>query len=137
MGTSSQNAHFWGWSIFFWPSSYPINFIFPWQCVFIRFMFWWSIFPITISIFTEPFNVLACCKELLPKDMPDNSAEWSLLGHVTNKIHISTCRRCIDTTIDKALTYRLPNMTLWSSDQHEVTWLLQKSISPFSWGCWF
>ena len=27
-----------------------------------------------------------------------------LWGHVTNKIHISTCRRCIDTTLGKVLT---------------------------------
>ena len=27
-----------------------------------------------------------------------------LWGHVTYKIHISTCRRCIDTTLGKALT---------------------------------
>ena len=37
-----------------------------------------------------------------------------LWGHMTNEIHISTCRRCIDTTLGKVLTKckRLPNMTL-------------------------
>ena len=28
----------------------------------------------------------------------------TLWGHVTNKTHIFTCRRCIDTTLGKALT---------------------------------
>ena len=27
-----------------------------------------------------------------------------LWGHMTNKIHISTCRRCIDTTLGKVQT---------------------------------
>ena len=48
----------------------------------------------------------------------------------TNKIHISTCRRCIYTTLGKVLTLhkRLPNMIFWSSDQSEVTWWFEKSI---------
>ena len=38
---------------------------------------------------------------------------WHLNG-VENKIHISSCRRCIDTTLEKVLTKckRPPNMTL-------------------------
>ena len=45
-----------------------------------------------------------------------------LLGHVTNKMHILTCRRCIGTTLVKVLTKckTLPDMTLWSNDQCEV-----------------
>ena len=38
-----------------------------------------------------------------------------LWGHLTNKIRISTCSRCMDTKLGKLLTEgkRLSNMTLW------------------------
>ena len=97
---------------FFLPSGYPINSIFPWQCIFIRSCF---------------------CGELSPINMHDTSMEWSC--RVTWQIkYISTCGKCMLTKLAKVLTWcnRLPNMTFWYSDQHEVTWTFEKSISPHS-----
>ena len=108
----SQNAHFWGCDIFFLPNGYPINSIFPWQWIFIRSCF---------------------CGELSPINMHDTSMEWSC--RVTWQIkYISTCGKCMLTKLVKLLTWcnRLPNMTFWYSDQHEVTWTFEKSISPHS-----
>ena len=55
-------------------------------------------------------------------------------GQVKNKIHISTCRRCMDTKLGQVLTKheRIPNITLWLSDKSEVTWPFEKSVSPLS-----
>ena len=85
-------------------------------CVFTR-CFWWSIFPHNYQ------NTYG------HQTFQGGDMRWH---HVTNQIHISTCRRCINTTIGKVL--RLLDITLWSSDQHEVTWLFEKSIFPLSWG---
>ena len=40
----------------------------------------------------------------------------------------------MDETQGKVLTSckRLPNIAIWSGDQHEVTWLFEKSISLLS-----
>ena len=53
-------------------------------------------------------------------------------GLVTNKIHISVW--CMNTKLGKGLTQcnRFPNMTLWSSDQREVTRPFEKILSPLS-----
>ena len=52
-----------------------------------------------------------------------------LWGHMIDKIYISTCRRCINTTLGKV---NMINMTLWSSDQREVC--LKNLYFPFSQG---
>ena len=54
----------------------------------------------------------------------------ALLGHMINKRNSSICRRCIYTKLAMVLTQckRFPNMTFWSSDQHEVLWPFEKCI---------
>ena len=78
----SQNAYFWGCDIFFLPSGYPINSIFPWQCIFIRSCF---------------------CGELSHINMHDTSMEWSCRVTWQTK-YISTCRKCMHTKLVKVLT---------------------------------
>ena len=62
-------------------------------------------------LLTFPLNYQnACGHQTFQKDNMLQGAAWHLngvvlWGHVTNKIHISTCRRCIDTTtLGKVLT---------------------------------
>ena len=47
-----------------------------------------------------------------------------LWGHVTNKIylHLQKMYQYCQTRQGANLVSEAPNMTLWSSDQHEVTW---------------
>ena len=88
--------------IFFSPSGYPINSIFQWPYLFIGFIFLMKHFfflTIRMPMVTNFFGVVTCCEELSPINMHD-----VLWGDVTNKIHISTYRRCIDTTLGKVLT---------------------------------
>ena len=125
--------HFCGPNIFLLLIRYPFNSIFWCQYVVIR-CFWWNIFPLKYqnAYGDQTFQG----GDMRPWALTHKCA-WHLngvvfLGQVTDKIHISTCRRCIG----KMLTWfqRLPNVTLWSSDQDEVMWLLEKSVSLFSWG---
>ena len=73
--------------IFFSSSGYPINSISS------------AVRIYKIHVFDEAFFLLTI--RIL---MVTHKYAVVLLGHVTNKIHISTCSRCIYTTIGKALT---------------------------------
>ena len=52
---------------------------------------------IRMPMITKLFRVVTCCKELSLIYVNDIFA-------VTNKIHISICRECIDTTLGKVVT---------------------------------
>ena len=55
-----------------------------------------------------------------------------LLGHGTNKIHISTCRRCINKTIGKVLTVleapKHDPLIKWPTWDHATIWKIYISI---------
>ena len=79
MGTFSQNVHFWSCDIFFLPIGCPINSVFQWQCILIRFHVSDEAFfllTIKIPIATKFIRVVTCCKELSPITMHDISMEW-------------------------------------------------------------
>ena len=126
LGTSFQNVHFCGCDIFFLPSGCPVNSILQWQYIFIR-----------SSYYQNAYGHQTLYGGDMLRGALTDKYEWHLKGvflwgHVANKIHISTCRRCIDTTLDKGLIKckMLPNMTLWSNDQREV--YLYNLYFPFS-----
>ena len=79
MGTYSQNVHFWCCEHFFFlPSGCPVNSIFQWQYVFIRFMFLMKHFfllTIRMAMFTKLFSVVTCCEELSPIN---HSVYWNI-----------------------------------------------------------
>ena len=100
--------------------------------------FWWSIFPLNYknAYGHQIFQVGDMLRGAVTHKYTWYLNGVVLWGHVTNKIHASTCRRCINTTLGKVLTSceNLPNMTLWSSGQREVTRPFEKSISPLARG---
>ena len=121
LSTSFQNVHFWGCDIFFLPSGCPVNSILQWQYIFIRSTFLMKHFS---SYCQNAYDHQSLQGGDILRGALTHKYAWHLngvvfLGHVTNKIHISTCRRCIDTTLGKVLTKckRLPNITLRSNDQ--------------------
>ena len=58
--------------------------------------------PVVIKL----FRVVTSLKELPPINWHDNSIGGMVLrGHVTNKIHITTYRKPMNTKLDKVLTY--------------------------------
>ena len=81
--------------------------------------FWWSIFSLNYknAYDHQTFQGGDMLQGALTHVYAWHQAQWSLSDHMTNKIHISTCRRCIHTTLGKVLTWynRFPNMTLWST----------------------
>ena len=88
-------------------AGYPINSIFQWQYVIYKIhVFDEAFFLLTIRMpmVTKLFRVVTCWEELLLMNMHDISKEWPFGGHVTSKIHISTCRRCIDTILGNVLS---------------------------------
>ena len=95
----------WLWH-FFLLSGYPVNSNFQWQYVLIRFIFWWSIFPLNYhnTYHHETFQG----GDMLPVFLTHKYA-WCLNGmflldHVTNKVLASACRRCMSTKLGKLLT---------------------------------
>ena len=133
MVASSQSANFWGCDIFFSSSGWlsnQLNFSMAVRIYKVH-VFDEAFFLLTVRMpmIFKLFRLIKCCKKL----SLNRVVFWN---HVISIIHISTCRRCIDTTLGKVLTYckRHPNMTLWSSDQRVVMWLFEKSISPLSQG---
>ena len=66
------------WTFFFLPSGCPVNSIFQWQYVFIRFMFLMKHFfllTIRMAMFTKLFSVVTCCEELSPIN---HSVYWNI-----------------------------------------------------------
>ena len=62
---------------------------------------------------TQLFKVVAYRKEFPPIDLHDTSLVGIvLLGNVTNKIHVSTCRRPMKTKIFKVLDLLQEALTL-------------------------
>ena len=140
MGTFFQNVHFWGCEIFYHP-------------VVIQFSMAVRIYK--VHVFEKNFLLnyqdgdsqqTFQGEDMLRGTLTNKHAwhlNWVVLwgqinetneANLTNKIHISIAKRSMDTKIGKALIQckKLPNMTLWSSDQREVTWLFEKSASPLS-----
>ena len=105
LGSSSQNIPvlcLWHFFLTWWLSN-QLNFSVSY--VFIR-CFWWS-------IFLHNYQNVYGHQTFQGGDMRwralTHKYAWDLngkvlLGHVTNKIHISTCRKCINTTKGKVLT---------------------------------
>ena len=78
LGFFSQNFYFWSGDIFLSPS-YPINSVFQWQYVSIRFqVFDEAVFLLTIKmpIVTKLIKVVTCCEELSLINMHDIPTEW-------------------------------------------------------------
>ena len=106
LGTSPQRIRFWGCDIFVSPSGCPINSIFQWQYIFIRFMF-------LMNYFSSNYENACGHQTFQGGDMLwvalTHKYTWHLngvvlWGHVTNEIHISTCRRCINNTLGNMMT---------------------------------
>ena len=75
--------HFWDCGTFFLPIGYPINSIFQWKYILIRFMFLMKhffFFTIGMPMVTKLFRVVTYCEELSPINMHDISTEWSCRG---------------------------------------------------------
>ena len=79
--------------------SYPINSVFQWQYVSIRFhVFHEAVFLLTIKmpIVTKRIRVVTCCEGTLTYKYAwhlNGIVSW---GYVANKMRISTYRRCVD-----------------------------------------
>ena len=98
--------HFCVCDIFFSPSGYPINSIF--QCQFVDITYFDGTFlllTIRMPMVTKHFRVVTCRE----------AYAWYLngvvlLGHLTNTIQISTCRRCIDIPIRQGADIELETL---------------------------
>ena len=76
--------------------------------------FWWSIFPLNHknAYGHQIFQVGDMLRGAVTHKYTWYLNGVVLWGHVTNKIHASTCRRCINTTLGKVLTR-------WESPKHD------------------
>ena len=108
--------HFFPKCTFLSPSHFPFNSILQWQYISIRSTFLMKHFS---SYYQNAFGHQTLQGGDMLRGAPTHKYAWHLKGvgfwgHVTSK-YISTCRRCINTTLGKVLTKfkRLPNMTLW------------------------
>ena len=90
---------------------------FQWQYIFIRFIFLMKPFPLNYQNAHghQTFYSRDLLRRVLTRKYSWNFKRVVLCGHVRDKIHTSTCRKCIDIKLGKALTYykRLSNVTLW------------------------
>ena len=130
---------------FFAPSGYLINSVFQWQYFHAFFSdsiqyscFCGSIFPLNYENSSGHYTFQSgdMLQGALTHEYSWHLNGMVLWGHTANEIHISTCRRCMDTKLYKVLTKckRIPNMTVWPSDQSGLTWPFEKSISLLSQG---
>ena len=84
----------------FSPSGYPIKSIFQCQHIYMR-CFWWIIFPLN---YQNAYGHQTFHHDDMWQGVLTDKCAWHLNGvvlleHMTNKIQISTCRRCIVSTI--------------------------------------
>ena len=111
--------------------------------MFIKSCFWWSIFPLKYqnTYGQETFQGGDIPWETSSKKFAWHLNRLILWGQVTNKIHVSICRRPMGTVLNKVLTYceRLtplkshdPLMT-WPMWGHVTIW---KCISPLLQDLW-
>ena len=109
--------YIWEVVLFFSPSGYPINSI---CSVAVRI---YNIHVFDEAFFQNDYGHQTFQVGDMLRGALTHKYAWYLNGvvlsdHVTYKIHISTCRRCVNTTLGKVLTKckRLLNMTLSSGD---------------------
>ena len=120
---------------FFSPSGYPINSLFQCKYVFIR-CFRWNIFLLNYqnAYGHQTFQCGDMWQGALTHKYPWHFNGVALLGHVTNKIHISICRKCIDITVGKVLTLcqlEAPThgpLIKWPTWGHVTAWKIYISI---------
>ena len=103
---SSKNTFSRLWYFFFLPSGCPINSIFRWQYIFIRFMFLMNYFSLNYqnAYGHQTFQGGDMLRVALTHKYTWHLNGVVLWGHVTNEIHISTCRRCINNTLGNMMT---------------------------------
>ena len=136
MSTFLKNAHFWGYDIFSRLVVIQSTQFLSGSTYLSDSYFWWSIFPLN---FQNAYAQQTFQGGEMLRGALTHKYAWHLNGvvlwdHATNKVHISVCRRCMGIKLVKLMTSckKLPNMTLWSSDQSEVTWSFEKSKSSLS-----
>ena len=93
-------------TFFFLPNGYPINSILQWQYIFTRFVLFMKHFFLYYqnAYDHQPFQGGDMLQGALTHIYPWHHNGVALWCQVTNKIHISTCRRCINTTLAKMIT---------------------------------
>ena len=127
--------------MFFVPSGYPFNSIFWWQYVFIRFVFLMKHFAAQLSqcLWSPNFSRWRHAVRSYHAYIYMHDNGVILWGHMTNKIHTSTCRRCINTTLGKVLTEckRHDPLIRWPTWGQMSVWKICLYFHEvYSIGCW-